>query len=220
MKKKTFLLIVFAVFAIISCKNKSNDNSNQSNTNNTEVKNNKTSKGKYDFKSGIITLKSTVMGMEQKYVIYFDDYGKKEATDVIMEMMGVKVHSRSFIKDGYIYSLEMNEKKGTKTKYVENYTSNMDFNNIPEDIAKDMNLKKTGKETFMGKDCDVYTIDYKSMSTAGKFLVWKGIALKTEMNSGGTTVVMEATDIQENVRVDDDIFEIPSDFTIEEKLVE
>lgn len=218
MKKTTLLLIVFAIFAFMSCKNKSNDNtSDNNNSNNTEVKNDKSSKGKYDFKSGIITLKSTVMGMEQKYFIYFDDYGKKEATDIIMEMMGVKVHSRSLIKDGYIYSLEMNEKKGTKTKYVENYTSNMDFNNIPEDVAKDMNLKKSGKETFLGKECDVYTIDYKSMSTSGKFLVWKGIALKTEMNSGGMSIVMEATDIQENVKVDNEIFTIPSDFTIEEK---
>src|SRR5665647_3513189 len=51
------------------------------------------SKGKYAIKSGIVEYKTQMMGMDMKQLLTFDDYGKIEMTEVIMEMTGMKTHA-------------------------------------------------------------------------------------------------------------------------------
>jgi hypothetical protein len=56
------------------------------------------------------------MGMDQTTVITFDDYGNTEVTDTYTEAHGIKLHSRTIVKDGFSYNLNMDEKTGTKVK--------------------------------------------------------------------------------------------------------
>ncbi len=228
MKRNLFLLgLLVFMFVFASCKQEKTEKENEEKENTEEVvtdqnensDDGKTSDGikKYDIKSGVITQKSEVMGMIQDIVITFDDYGAKEVTDVYNDFMGVKNHSRTLVVDGYMYSLAMGEKTGTKMKIMGTNTgSSYDFKNMSEEMKEDMNIKVVGKETFLGKECEKITMDYVDMSTSGTFLIWNGIALKSDVIAMGMQVVIETVSIDENAKIDETLFEIPADFQITE----
>lgn len=216
MKNKFFVFAILASFTILfSCKSKTNEtpatSENPSDVT-TEV-----AKGKYAMKSGIVEYKTQMMGMDVKQTMYFDDYGKKEAQEVKMEMMGVKMHTLTLSKDGFIYTLDMEKKTGTKTAAMAGMAQNIDFQNLSEELMKDMDLKKLGTEDFLGKTCEKMSIDYKKMGMKGTFLVYKGVALKSENDMGGMKVNLIAEKFDENPAIPAEKFEVPADFTITEQ---
>jgi hypothetical protein len=173
--------------------------------------------GKYGIKSGIVEYTTKMMGMDVKQVIYFDDYGAKQATESKMKMMGTESHSVSLIKDGYMYSYDLSSKAGTKIKMSGPTGADIDFRNISEEMMKKMNLKKEGEEDFAGKTCEKYSIDYTDMKMKGTFLVWQGIALKTNIEMSSMKMEMEAKNIHENAVIPAEKFELPSDIKITEQ---
>jgi hypothetical protein len=80
-----------------------------------------------------------------------------------------------------------------------------------------MNLKKLGTETILGKECEIYSFDYKDMSTSGKTWVWKGVALKSELKAMGMDVILNGKSFDVNPIIDTGIFEVPEGFKIIER---
>ncbi len=157
------------------------------------------------------------MGMDMNQTLYFDDFGAKEATETIMDMMGTKTHTLSITKDGYIYTLDLIARTGTKQTVYPAGSSNIDFKNLTSDMEKKMNLKKLGKEEFEGKTCEKYSIDWNDMSMKGIFLVWEGIALKSDLDMGTMKMEMIAKKIQDNVNIPAEKIEVPGDIQITEQ---
>ncbi len=209
MKKQIALFIIASSLIISSCSNaetKKEELKTATTTNTEEVKT-ETPKGKYSLKSAIIEMKSMVMGLEQKQVIMFDDYGAKEVTEVTASLFGQKSHNITINKEGFVWNIDMVKKTGTKIKIPKEASIN--FNDLGSAIAKDMNLKKVSNETFLGKSCDKFTIDYKKQQMKGYYLVWNGIPMKTEISIMGMKTLVEATKISENATIDTKKFEIP-----------
>jgi outer membrane lipoprotein-sorting protein len=175
-------------------------------------------KGKYQIKSGIITFASETMGMSQNVTIYFDDYGNKECTETTGEMMGIKSHNLSLTKDGFMYSIDLTNKTGTKMKTNINAQKNkdIDFSSLSEEMMKQMHIKKLGTETFLGKTCDKYSIDDPAMKMKGTYVVWNGISLKSEIDMSGIGIKLIAKKIEENATIPADRFEVPKDIKITE----
>lgn len=172
----------------------------------------KSSKGKYGIKSGIIEYKTQMMGMEVKQVNTFDDYGQKQTQEMAMEMMGTKVNNKTIIKDGFIYNLDLTNKTGTKVPLTSmSQKSDIDFENLTEELMKDMNIKKIGTEVFLGKTCDKMSIDYKDIQMKGTYLVYKGIPLSMDSEIGAMKMKMVADKFVENPNVPADKFDIPAD---------
>lgn len=213
MKKLNYLtcIILFAL-TMVSC----NNSTSVSPTTAVEVAAADTPKGKYALKSGIVVYNTQMMGMDVKQTLYFDDYGTKEAQEVSMEMMGVKMHQVTISKDGFIYTLDMEQKTGTKVAAPTGLAQNIDFQNLSEEMAKDMELKKLGTEEFLGKTCDKMSIDYKKMSMKGTFLVYKGVALKSETDMGSMKMNLVAEKFEENPSIPSEKFDIPADIKIME----
>lgn len=220
-RKLLFGMAVIAAASLVSCGGSGDkkDGGDKKDTTATKTTENKAPTGaKYAMKSGIIDLKSTMMGMEQKVTMYFDDFGKKEASVLTMEMMGMKTESRTIKKDGYSYDINMTKKECTKKKLPGTGDPNdLNFKDMSADMMKKMSIKKEGNETFLGKDCEKYVMDYKEMKMKGTYLVWNAIPLKTDVDMGGIKMVMEATKIQENASVPADKFEVPEGIKIVEK---
>lgn len=172
--------------------------------------------GKYQIKSGVVTYKSNVMNMDQTTVITFDDYGNKEVTDTYTEAMGVKLHDRTIVKNGYAYNLNMSEKRGTKVKMLDTGSS-IDYTNLTKEMEEKMNLKKIGSENMLGKECDIFSFDYKQMSTSGMAWIWKGVALKSVVNAMGMEVTLNGVSFDDNPSIDQGIFEVPDGFTMIER---
>ena len=209
--KKTFIPLLFTLFFAVSCQN---NPSTSSGSDSTATESQSAPKGKYAVKSGIVEYKTQMMGMEMNQTMTFDDYGNKEAIDVMMEMMGVKVHNVTINKEGFTYNLDMEKKTGTKVATNPMASANIDFQNLTEELKTEMNLKKEGTEEFLGKTCDKISIDYTKMQMKGSFLVYNGVALKAEMEMSSMKIVLEALKYEENVDVPADKFDVPADFKI------
>lgn len=216
MKKNKLIAMALLSTAtlLFSCKSKTSE-TNVANENPTASESS-TPKGKYGIKSGIVQYKTEMMGMEVMQTLTFDDYGKKEATDVEMEMMGVKIHTVNLTKDGFIYNLDMVKKTGTKSPEVNIANASIDFENLSEEMVKEMDLKKLGTEEFLGKTCEKMSIDNKKMSMKGTFLVYKGIALKSETDMGSMKMNLLAEKFEENPTLPAEKFEVPADIKIQE----
>jgi len=174
------------------------------------------SKGKYAIKSGIVEYKTQMMGMDMKQLLTFDDYGKIEMTEVIMEMTGMKTHSVTLTKDGFVYAYDLEKKIGTKNPFYGGGSQNIDFENMSKEMISDMKLKKEGTEEFLGKKCDKMSIDYDKMKMKGSFLVYKGVALKMETDMGTVKMNLVADKFVENPEIPAGKFEIPADVVITE----
>ncbi|MDO9253981.1 MAG: hypothetical protein Q7U54_00610 [Bacteroidales bacterium] len=210
---KSNKLIALAIFStatlLFSCKSKTSEtNSTAENPAATETA---TPKGRYAIKSGIVEYKTQMMGMDMKQTLTFDDYGKKEATDMEMDMMGVKIHTVTITKDGFMYTLDMEKKTGTKVASYQGSNQNIDFENLSEQMVKDMNLKKEGTEEYLGKTCEKMSIDYTKMKMKGTFLVYKGVALQSDIDMGTTKMKLIGEKFEENPVIPADKFEIPAD---------
>jgi hypothetical protein len=210
---KTIILAIMASLAMLfSCKSKTSETA--ATPENPAASETSTPKGKYAIKSGIVQYKTEMMGMEVMQTLTFDDFGKKEATDVEMEMMGVKIHTVNLTKDGFIYNLDMVKKTGTKSPEVNIANASIDFENLTEEMVKEIDLKKLGTEEFLGKTCEKMSIDNKKMSMKGTFLVYKGVALKSETEMGAMKMKLIGEKFEENPEIPAEKFEVPADVKI------
>jgi len=224
--KKPVFAILMVLFFLVSCQNqessnKASDSKAPEVTPKAEIATQaepaaETPKGKYELKSGIVAYKTQIMGMETRQTLSFDDYGKKEATDIMMEMMGTKIHTVTLTKEGYVYTLDMVNKTGTKAPANPSNNANIDFQNLSREMEKEMNLKKEGTETFLGKTCEKISIDYAKMQMKGSFLVYKGVALKVDTDMGTLKMNLTAESFEENPQIPTEKFEIPADIVITE----
>jgi len=154
--------------------------------------------------------------MDMKQTLTFDDYGKKEATDVEMEMMGTKIHTVTLTKDGFVYTIDMVKKTATKSPSYQGSNQNIDFENLSEEMVKDMKLKKEGTEEFLGKTCEKMSIDYEKMKMKGSYLVYKGIPLMVDTDMGSMKMKLIGEKFTENPEIPPAKFEVPEGITIAE----
>jgi hypothetical protein len=183
--------------------------------------------GKYKVKSGIVTTEMDNplgKGAKMTSVLYFDDYGKIEATELKneMEMMGqkIKTHEIEIRKDGYMYKIDLEKKTATKFKFNPgNGASGMAAFaslDMSSQQAKDMNMKKEASQTIAGKECDVYSMDAKKMGMKGTVAMWQGIPMKVDADMSGMKVHSNVVKIEENVAMPAGIFDVPAGIEVKE----
>jgi len=172
----------------------------------------------YKIEQGKIAYKMIIMGMEMDVNIYFKRYGKLQTVETNMEMMGAKTENRAIIKDGYLYSLDMIQKKGFKQKIKETDSldiQKIDFDNIPAEYIEKYNIKEIGKEVVAGKNCKKISITDKGNTNT--MCIWKNIPLRYTVTQQGMAMEMKAVEVNENPDFPSGIFDIPADFEVEEK---
>ncbi|MDD3876049.1 MAG: hypothetical protein PHT69_05475 [Bacteroidales bacterium] len=223
--KKIFYFLASAaiIFAISSCNQQqgTTETTNQEGANttqNTETSDRPAnSNGKYLIEKGIIEFESEMMGMKQNMLMYIADYGEKSLVEVKGNFMGVKSHNLSLLVDGFMYEIDMITKKGTKKDASQiNKAEDIDFTKLTEESMNELNLKKEGTEEFLGKTCDKYTIDNRSLNMKGSYLVWMGVPLKSEVRVAGLTVKMTAKKIDLETAIENSTFAIPEGIEITE----
>ncbi len=175
-------------------------------------------KGKYKVENAIIEYEMNLMGTVTKIPLYISNYGEKECTEASIKMFGMSKTTRNLTLGDFVYVLDMEEKKGTKTSISEvekkDVSKEIDFDNPTKEQIEKYKLEKVGKEDFLNKSCDVYTVISNESNI--KLWVWKNIPLKTETSLMGMTVKLEAVRVDENPTFPKGIFEVPADFKITE----
>ena len=185
---------------------------------------------KYKIKSGIVTSEMDNLIGDNKIqnVLYFDDYGAKEATVTKSEtkMMGmtVKTHNVEITRDGYQYKLDMEKKTGTKFKMPSYPTAasgtamfaNLSDADLASDMMKEWNIKKEAPQTIAGKQCDVYSMDNQKRQMKGTVASYQGIPMKVDQTMAGMKIKSEVVKFEENAAMPAGIFDVPADVKIEE----
>ena len=195
--KKLIPLLIFSI-AIIACNNKSKDSKSNSSVD-TIISKDKTDNkstvvpetGRYGIKSArVVTVTAMPNGMGNSVAtMYFDNYGKISYTETVSNftMKGVPAQPKKYsIHDGdHIYSWTEGKKTGTLIiMRIPADLSNIDFEKLGKEMMEEMNIKKAGTETWLGKTCEVIEINSDKMGK-GKILTWKNITMLSDMNTMG-----------------------------------
>lgn len=165
----------------------------------------------YGIKSGIIEYKHSGARTGTS-IMYFDKYGHRSAnySDLVMNNQPDKGWVISF--DEMQYMFKEGNKQGAKMKnpMIEGLKKVNDLEKFVEDMYDKMGFKRAGTEKFLGKECRVFKGDM------GKVLLWNGILMLMDMNTGMMTMKQEATSIEVNVKVKPSVFELPADIVFSE----
>jgi len=172
----------------------------------------------YGVKSGKIEFELSGNSSGTK-TIWFDDFGNKKRTEVnsqttikIFGMENTTYEHTLVILDGkFIYSADLNDNSGSKQAMPTFADLNMNEMSESEkqayfdEILASLGGEKLGKEKFLGKECDVFSI------MGSKSWIYQGIILKSETNVLGITSNETALKIDENISVSSDKFNPPVD---------
>lgn len=175
---------------------------------------------RYGIKSAIVEY--TITGSQSgTKTLYFDNWGMKQAeyTNSVLQIAGFSknINLLNIIKDDSNYIIDLDRKTGTKTKnpikkLITELQNQKSFGEFGEQILLKNGAMKTGREEFLGKECDIYEI-----ANAGtKIWVWKWIPLKTITKSGGIEINSAANKIDVDIIVPSEKFELPDDIVITE----
>ena len=170
---------------------------------------------KYPFKAGIVKYESEAMGMKTVLTMYFKAYGDVESSITKVEMMGKKMTMKSLIKDGYLYSLAMDQKSGTKVKIDSEFSTYRFDPKMIEEKLSEGGGKKLKDEEVLGKTCQVYSIIEEGVES--KMWIWETLLMKMSAEQNGMTMTLKVTNIEETNNFPDGIFDIPADFNITEE---
>lgn len=201
---RTILFSIALIAALASCSQEGGNENGKS----------AKGEGKYPLRSAVITYEAALpqnMGSNTR-TLYFDDYGDKEKTVTLTSIsaMGqsMNTETHTIITDGYVYSWTPGESTGTKIKLEEGFNpKNMNYDELSDEMKEQMNLVEEGKEKFMDKNCDVYSMDMEGVS--GKVWVWENLPLKIQASAMGMIMTEKATNIDENADIPSGTFDLP-----------
>ena len=88
----------------------------------------------------------------------------------------------------------------------------MDLSNMSVKMMLEYNIKKLPSETISGKECDVISMDSKTMK--GKIATWKGITMKMDAEMSGMKMQTAVTSFDENAAVPASKFDVPKDIAL------
>lgn len=177
---------------------------------------------RYRVRSGMVTY--TLSGVQNgTETLYFDQWGMREAKHTQAEIgaAGITVQQNQLVvmADGWTTTVDLNRKTGSRIptplmpELIETAKrEGGDMTDIGEAMMTRMGAVKVGTETLLGKPCDIWEIQQMNSKT----WVWQGITLKTEVRMGGQTVLIEATEVQDNIDVPEERFTIPADVQVVE----
>lgn len=173
------------------------------------------SKGPFEEEQGMVEMKMEMMGMPATMTLYFDDYGRRQATYVSMEMMGKKMETATLMEGGFTTTWEADSKTGKKVKSDGSNGGPLELiAGLTDERKKTLNYKEIDSREILGHNATGFSID----SGGAKMNVWhwKGIPLLMEVNASQMKMTITATKLDTDTDVPDDKFTIPADVKISE----
>lgn len=163
---------------------------------------------KYEMKSGIAKMKTTLMGQVVESTLYFDDYGALEATKSKISVPGAgEIETTTITRDGrnYIVIPSMKQVQEQPVTEAINYKA------LTDEMISRNKIEKVGTETVCGKECVKYSAEVteqgqKAFSTV---CVYKGFPMKSVVAVAGMNIVSEVVELTEDAFVVASMFEVP-----------
>lgn len=168
----------------------------------------------YEVKSGKVTMEMDMMGQKIVQELYFDDYGAKQAT--VMNMQGQKM--RSIQKDGSSIMINDADKTAMRMPAMGMGQNTINFSALDEKTIKKNRIEEAGEEVIAGKTCKKYKYKVMMMGQAVNATAWvyKGITLKSSMNTDFGEMGQTATKIEEDITIEPSMFTIPEGVKVQD----
>ncbi len=215
MNTKTFFGILTIVLLLVACgtSGKKGETVNDSTASLNEV----TTSGdasvmaakKYQIKSAIVTFESNGMGVKQKIVLYFDDYGAKEAEE---KYDGDQIKESSLCDGTTRYTLIYKDKIAySQGDCYRGVAYKFDWNEISK-AGKEYKAKQLPNVTVAGKDCESFSI--VSGKNTVKYAGWSNVCLLIDQDSQFGKILYTAISIEENTTIPTDKLSVPAGFEV------
>jgi len=229
MRKLSFLMLFVLITLLFACSGNKNENGNGENKDSLAASESTEAPAKgqrYGIKSGIVYYEPMdFMGMKSTQVLYFDDYGKKECRETIIEgnIMGMKTkkHSMSILDGDYSINFDLEnitnnkdelKKEATKVN-IKAAMANMDLSALTEEMKKQMDYKEEGTEQVAGINGTKYSVKFGTGNNRIYGVMYKNVPLKADMGQ----IKMVASKFEENASVPAEKFIVPADYKIVEQ---
>jgi hypothetical protein len=183
----------------------------------------------YGEKSGIVTYKPLdMMGVKVTQTLYFEDFGKKEMRETMVEgnMNGMDMRQHTIdMRDGnamYHYELENvsgGQDRATKNVYKTILTAemleSMNVASLSAKLKTRLGYKEEGKETVAGLEGVKYSIAPDSLNPSNRItgVQYKNIQIKISM--GQMEIIADKVDL--GAKVPAEKFKIPEGYTVMEQ---
>jgi hypothetical protein len=218
LKEALFFCLLPLLFLFTSCGNSGAKNESSDGALNTETEVTETTAGmpataakrKYGVKSGIVTYESTGMGFNLKVVLYFDDFGAKEAEDKYDINKNIE---QTTICDGTNrYTIVYKDKTAQNNGACYNGIAyKFDWEEAAKGDAK-YNPQKLANVTIAGKDCESFSLvaGGNTITYAG----WNNVCLLIDQPTQYGQITYKAVSFEDNPSIPADKFSVPSGFRI------
>lgn len=164
----------------------------------------------YPLQTGSVEYVMSMMGAENTLTMYFKDNGNTQCSDAKISIFGMNKHTRTIINGKMVSSLDMDGKTYTQVELTDEELKKQARYLSDETIMQEEGVKKEGDEEFLGKTCQVYSMNKDGADI--KFWSWSGLMLKMETMAQGMSINLIAKSISEDAP-DESLFAIPDDFT-------
>jgi len=170
----------------------------------------------YGIKSGIVTTESEMMGQPMTQIMYFDDFGRKQAT--VSDFGGMKI--RMINVDGA--QVMVNEEQGTALRMGGGPgfggRTQINFMNLTDEVVKANKIKEVGEDKIAGKTCKRYsiTIDMMGESMEQVLSIYQGITMKSVMESPMGTMEQVVSKLEENPTIPASMFTVPEGIEVQD----
>lgn len=230
MKLIQFLMIGAVATSFYACSGdagKGTETEGQDSTQTTEATSEMTEGQRYGIESGIVYYEPMeIMGIKTTQILYFDEYGKKEARETVTEgsIMGMKTKKRSisFTDDKYMVQFDLEnitnnkdelQKIATRTDMSKNPFANMDVSTLTEAMKTEMDYKEEGTEEVAGVTGTKFSVKMTKDAPQRIYGVnYKNIPLKVDMGQ----IKMVAQKFEQNVPVPESVFSVPEGYTVQD----
>ena len=191
---------------------------------------------RYQIKSGVVELESTITGKAMGTTIsgtgseslYFKNWGAVEVKEeessqtTTTSIFGnkntdtSKTHTMYKLDDGESYSVDFERKEIRKTndmamEMTKMFQKDADAGKVGKELLESMGGKLLGSEVVLGYECEIWDL------MGIKQWLYKGVLLKSEASIAGITTTKVATSAKFNNSVPEARFELPDFPVIEEE---
>jgi len=165
---------------------------------------------KYGIKSGIVTFESTGMGIKQKVVLYFDDFGAREAEEKYDDANNI---TEATLCDGTNrYTIVYKNKTATNNgACYRGIAYKFDWDEVSKADQK-YKAQKLANISIAGKDCESF-----SMESSGNKITYAGYLNVCTLIDQATQygqITYRAISFEENPTIPADKLNVPADFQI------
>lgn len=159
-------------------------------------------------------------GTPDTSVFLFDQYGRMERSEQVVELptrdRGSVRNPTIVIRDGNtLTTIDPVRKVARVTKLEDAGVAGfIDFMRLPDAKLAEYHVVRNGRDTLLGRQCDVFRIDDPDNDMHGTYHVWMNIPLQIDVTIRGARMTTRPIALEENIAIDPAMFTVPTTYRI------